>query len=400
MSETPDLFANLNPELAPKSARLEVVAGLVVANMGKPTAVQKRFNKWVASIEEARTQTETLRRVTDALRPAHHHAMQSLAKDIVQSQKSMLEFLDARLRAKGLSANHHKQATRIVLSLCDQLQYLNDAAVEAVRARYRSPEDLTERDQEDEWAALETQEFMEGYLGQDFGGQDFKNPEEVLKAAIDHARAQDRARAEKRAARKAKRVPNAREQAAAQMQLNAQGALRTIYRQLASALHPDRASDAADREQKTALMKRVNAAYERKDLTELLHMQLTVEQVDARKVAALSDEKLEVMCVLLAEQYKALQQDIMAQRMALAHDFGYAPHLPFREADLLDVMANQQQSLKDEVDLLQDDLASMQNEKGFKAWLKAQTRITKARHREADTALSMDDLIFEMMRRR
>ena len=400
MTDTPDLFADLGPEFAPKPARLEVVAGLVVANMGKPTAAQKRFNKLVASIDAARTESETLRRVVDAQRPAHYQAMHTLSTEIVQLQKSMVVFLDTRLQGKGLSANQQKQASRILLSLCEQLAHLEDDAVEAVLARYLSPEDLADRDQEEALAAQEAKEFMEGYLGKDFGGQDFKTPEDVLRAAMEHERGQATARAEKRAAKKAKRAPNAREQAEAKQQLDAQGTLRTIYRQLASALHPDRSSDAADRDRKTALMKAVNAAYERKDLTELLRMQLTVEQVDASKLAALSDEKLQAMCLLLAEQFKALQEDIESQRMQMAHDFGYDPHLRFREDDLQEAIAYQRQTLKNDADFMREDLASVHDDKTFKAWLKEQTRITKAAQREADAAMSMDDIIFEMMRGR
>lgn len=400
MTDTPDLFADFGPEFSPKPARLEVVAGLVVANMGKPTAAQKRFNKLVSSIDAARTESETLRRVVDAQRPAHHNAMHVLSTEIVQLQKNMVSFLDARMQAKGLTASQKQQASRILLGLCEQLAHLEDDAIEAVIARYVSPEDLAERALEDELAAQEAKEFMEAHLGKSFAGQDFKSPEDVLRAAMEHERAQAAARAEKRESKKAKRSPNAREQAAAQKQVDAQGALRTIYRQLASALHPDRATDSADRDRKTALMKAVNTAYERKDLTELLRMQLTVEQVDATKLAAMSDEKLQAMCLLLAEQYKALQEDIENQRMELAHDFGYDPHLRFREEDLQEAIAYQQQTLKDEADFMREDLANVQDDKTFKAWLKEQTRITKAAQREADTAMTMDDIIFEMMRGR
>lgn len=398
MSETPDLLAAVGPEFTPKPARLEVVAGLVIANMGKPTAAQKRFNKLVASVEAARTESEALRRTIDAQRPAHYQTMQVLSTEVVQLQKSMVMFLDARLQVKGLTASQKQQASRILLSLCEQLEYLEDAAIDAVLARYVSPEDLADRAYEEEMAAQEAKEFMEAHLGKRFDGQDFKTLEDVLRAAMEHERAQATARAEKRDAKKAKRAPNAREQAAVQKQLDAQTALRTIYRQLASALHPDRATDADDRDRKTALMKSVNAAYERKDLTELLRMQLTIEQVDASKLAALSDEKLQAMCVLLTEQHKALQQDIQSQRMEMAHDFGYDPDLQFREEYLQEAIAHQQQTLRDQAEFMREDLASVQDDKAFKAWLKEQTRATKAAMREAESAISMDDIIFEMMR--
>ena len=400
MRDTPDLFSDLGPEFAPPPARLDVVAGLVIPHVGKPTAAQKRFNKLVASIDAARLESETLRRVLDTHGPAHQQALQTLAREIMQLQKDMLFFLDTRLQAKGLTANQKQYASRIVLSLCEALEHLEDATVSAVMARYVSADDLAERAQEEALAAQEAKEFMEGYLGKNFGGQDFKNPEDVLRAAMEHGHAQATARAAKREAKKAQRAPNAREQAAAQKQLDAQGALRTIYRQLVSALHPDRASDAADRDRKTALMKAVNTAYERRDLPELLRMQLTVEQVDASKLAAMSDEKLKAMAVLLAEQYKALQEDIESQRMTLAHAFGYAPHVRFNEADVQEAIAEQQKSLKEEADFMREDLARVQDDKAFKAWLKEQARMTKASEREAEASFGMEDLIFEMMRRR
>ncbi len=411
MPNTHDRFSDFGPEFAPQPARLEMVAGLVIANMGKPTITQKRFNKLVASIDAARTESEMLRRIVDTQRPAHHQAVHALNAEILQLQKSMLAFLDSRLQAKGLTASQKQQATRILLNLCEQLEYLEDDDIEAVLSRYLSPEDLAEREEEEAQAAQEAKEFMEGYLGKDLGGQDFKNPEDVLRAAMQHERAQEAARQEKLQAKrdakkgaKGKGAPNAREQAAAQQQLDARGALRTIYRQLASALHPDRAADTVDRDRKTALMKEVNTAYERKDLTALLRMQLTVEQVDTSKLAAMSDDKLQAMCVLLTEQHKALQEDIYSQRMEMAHAFGYAPHRKFREEELCALIRVAQQELQDEADFMRNDVAAVQDDKAFKVWLKEQTRAAKAMQREEERAVTMamgmDDILFDLMRRR
>lgn len=413
MPDTSDLFADFGPEFAPQPARLEMVEGLVIANMGKPTAAQKRFNKLVASIDAARVESEMLRRIVDTQRPAHHQVVHALHAEILQLQKSMLAFLDTRLQTKGLTANQKQQTTRILLNLCEQLEHLEDDDIEAVLARHLSPEDLAERDEEEAQAAQEAKDFMEGYLGKDFGGKDFKSPEDVLMAAMEHERAQASARAEKlqakrdaKKAAKSKGAPNAREQAAAQKQLDAQGALRAIYRQLASALHPDRAADAADRDRKTALMKEVNTAYERKDLTALLRMQLTVEQVDTSKLAAMSDDKLQAMCVLLTEQHRALQEDIYSQRMEMAHEFGYAPHRKFREDELSAVIREAQQDLKDQADCMREDVAAVQDDKAFKTWLKEQTRAAKAMQREEERAMAMgmdmnmDDILFDLMRRR
>lgn len=400
MPKNPDLFADQGPEFAPVSARLEVVAGVVVANMGKPTAAQKRFNKLMASIEATRAESEELQRVVDAHRPTHVTTMQQLARQVLQLRIEMAKFLDQRLQTKGLTANQKQQTTRILLSLCDQLAHLDDPELDEILSRYRSAEDVAELEQEEATAAQEAKSMMEDFLGEGFASdQDFSNPEDVLKAAMDRLRSQEEEREAKRQARKAKKAPTARQQAAADLQVDAQNALRTIFRQLASTLHPDREADSGERARKTALMSEVNAAYGRKDLTALLRIQLQCEMVDASKVGALSDDKLKAMCLLLNEQLSAMQDDLMHQRMALAHDFGFPPHLRFREADFIEMLQEQKWTLEEDADFMRADLAQVQDDKAFKAWLKLQTRISKAHAREAEAAIGMDDLIFEMMRR-
>jgi hypothetical protein len=401
MPKKSDLLTHLVPESASAHARLEVVAGVVVAKMSKPTAAQKRFNKLMASIEATRAESETIRRVADAQRPAHFQAMQQLAKQSLQIQKDMILFLDRRLQLKGLTASQKQQTSCILLSLCDQLAQLDDPELEAVLARHRSPEDMAEREQDEAATAEEAKAFMKDFLGKGFSSdQNFSSPEEMLKAAMDYLHARETERMAKRDARKAKKVPTAREQAAADQQANVQNTLRTIFRQLASALHPDRAGDAGERARKTALMSEVNAAYTRKDLTALLRIQLQCEQIDASKLASLSEDKLKAMCVLLNEQHKAMQQDLMSQRMALARDFGYSANAQFTEAEFSAVLRMQQSAMAEEGDMMRADLAEVQDDKAFKAWLKSQTRMSKAQARDAEDFMNMEDQLFEMMARR
>ena len=400
MPKNPDLFADQGSEFAPIAARLEVVAGVVVANMGKPTPAQKRFNKLMASIEATRAESEVVQRVVNAHRPAHVQTMRQLAQQVVQLRKDMIQFLDQRLQVKGLTAKQKQLTTRILLSLCDQWADLDAPELDEIVSRHRSAQEVAELEQDEAAAAEEAKAFMKDMLGKQFSpDQDFSNPEEVLKAAMDHMRAEEEEREAKRQARKAKKAPTPRQQAAADLQANAQNALRTIFRQLASTLHPDREVDPGERARKTALMSEVNAAYDRKDLTALLRIQLQCELVDASKIGALSDEKLKAMCVLLNEQHQAMQEDLMNQRMAMAHDFGFSPYARFKEADFLDALREQQWDLEEQADFMRGDLAEVQDDKAFKAWLKLQTRLNKIQVIEAEEGLGMDDLIFEMMRR-
>lgn len=405
MPTSNDLFADQGPEFSPQPDRLEVVAGKVVATMNKPSAAQKRFNTLMARIDMQQELSGKLRHALDTHGPAHRQALREMEAQNDTLLKSMVLLLDARIQApskpKGLTANQKQQATRMVLSLCAQIEPPHDAEVQAVWARY-APVDEDDADLAEQ-AKQEAQELLESFLGEDFAqGREFDSPEEVLRAALEFEQQKRQAAEEKREAKRAERKVQkgltAREQAAAQKELDAQSALRTVFRQLASALHPDREPDEAMRKQKTALMSEVNAAYERKDLSALLRIQLKAEMVDVSKAAALSDAKLKAMCDLLTEQVRALEQDIAQVRHSMQYEFGYPATMRFSEKEFLAALLQEREDLQDDLAQMQADLQRVQDEKELKAWLKAQVRASKSRA-AYDDGLDMGDVFYAMMRR-
>lgn len=403
MDSTDDLFADQGPEYAPKPDRLEVVAGKVVATLNKPSAVQKRFNTLIASIDTEQALAAALRHAVDTHGAVHRQALYELHSQSQRLCKRMVLVLDQSIQAstklQGLTPKQKQQATNLVLGLCEQLIPTRDAEVEALLARYAPGDD----EDEDQNLKAQAQELAESYLGADFAqGREFKSPEEVIRAALEFEQNILQAQAEKREAkrleRKAKKGQSASEVAAAQKQLDAQNALRTVYRQLASALHPDREPDAQTRARKTALMSEVNAAYERKDLSTLLRIQLQAQEVDASKAGVLSDTKLRAMCDLLAQQVKALETDNLQLRSAMEYEFGYPSYVRFNEADLLATMLEERHDIQDDIARMQADLEDVQDDKGLKAWLKSQARANKAALR-ASHGMDVDDMLYAMMRR-
>jgi len=132
---------------------------------------------------------------------------------------------------------------------------------------------------------------------------------------------------------KALKKPAAHAQAQSE-QMDARTAIRTVFRQLASALHPDREPDAQERERKTALMSEVNAAYDKNDLAQL-EAQLT-----------------QTLCIPVSAQQS---EAAMTQ-------------------SLLRLQAEQRQV----ADSLAADLQRIQNGNEPKRWLKEQSRAFKA----------------------
>ena len=374
--------------------------------MGKPSAAQKRFNTLMARIDAEQQRLQTLRHAMDTHVSAHAQAVHQLGEQSVELCKRMVVYLDQRLqdpaKPKGLTANQRQQASRMLLMLCEQVQaQQDDAQIDAIVQRY-APEDEDEGRENDDQDMMRA--ILESYVGKDFAqGREFDSPEDMLHAAIEHEQRKQAAaqakRDAKRAERKAAKGPSAREQAAAQKAQDAQAALRTVYRQLASALHPDRESDAQLRARKTAVMSEVNAAYERNDLSTLLRIQLQEEMVDATKAASLSQDRLKAMCDLLAEQVRALEQDNAQLRMAMEHQLGYPSWQRYDEATLLALMQEERAGLEEDIAHMRADLLRVQDDKELKAWLKEQLRESKANRRSADM-LDMDDILHAMMARR
>ncbi|GIX26516.1 MAG: hypothetical protein KatS3mg123_0397 [Burkholderiales bacterium] len=135
--------------------------------------------------------------------------------------------------------------------------------------------------------------------------------------------------------------------------------MREVFRRLAAALHPDREPDAAERERKTALIQRVNRAYERNDLLELLTVQIEIEQIDSNHLAQASGERLGHYCSVLREQQRALQDELAAIqepfRAALGVGLGLRPAM-------LDTLLDQgARSLRETPDSLRSDMEALRN---------------------------------------
>jgi len=241
------------------------------------------------------------------------------------------------------------------------MQQLHDA---------HSDETLEELEQS---AATDMQTLMEEVLGQPLGDDaKFDSLEEVLQASVKQMFEQNQTEAQAKAARKKKGKKTARQQQEEQQAQDADGALRTIYRQLVSALHPDRESDPHERNRKTALMKDVNAAYERRDLMALLQLQLRAELADGEKVATLARDKVLALTRLLKERSEVLTRELREIEVQTLSEFGLPNHAPVSAASLNKALIEQKQHLQADVVMMTRDLARVTDDAEFKRWLKEQ----------------------------
>lgn len=330
---------------------------------------QQRFNKLITRTENLARKIEAARMLADTHRPHHGATLRPLEDERSALMRRMALWLDERLQRKGLSARQRRMTSEIICSLTAGLAMAGDDAMKQLHDAH-SDESLAEQEQS---AMADMQEMMEGILGHPPGhAQGFESLQEMLQASMKQMQEQQQAQDEAQAAHKRHGKTSARQQQSEQQAQDAQGALRTIYRQLVSALHPDRESDTHERSRKTALMKEVNAAYERRDLLALLQLQVRAALADGEMVANLAREKVAALSVLLKDRADVLTRELRDMEMQIRAEFGLAPSAALSAGSLKRAMVEQQQNLQVDVVMMQKDLQRVQEDAEFKRWLREQ----------------------------
>lgn len=346
---------------------------------GPMSPAQKRFNQLLGQTETLAKKIEDTRQLADAHRLTAEHKLAPLEKERIELMRQMAVWLDGRLQRKGLSAKQKNTAREILCHLAAQVASTGD---EAMRALYAAHSDMSLEDEEKADAA-DMKSFMEGILGEKLGDDDtaFESLEDLMRASA--AKMQEKFAADEAARADHASRPGKRKKTAAQLRAEAKataqtddatGALRTIYRQLVSALHPDRETDPHEQLRKTALMKEANTAYEKRDLLGLLQLQLRAELVNAGQMASMAKEKLTALTTLLKDRVQVLTQELFAMEQQMVREFNLPMFSTVSAAALRRHLNESEQHLREETTLMREDLIVVQDDTRLKRWLRAQEK--------------------------
>ncbi|ALK88506.1 J domain-containing protein [Limnohabitans sp. 63ED37-2] len=379
------------PETRPDAAT-SLSALMVQSSTQAPlTRAQQRFNDLLAQIERLSGQIQRLEAWSHKHRYAHIQSLRESVQLAQTHRKSLLLFVHERLQTADLTDRQQRMARGMVRGLIDHLAPMADPQVQALADVYVSEEDTQEAAEEQAEAAQRLRERIEEALGQPIEKPDqYQTPEEMMQAGMRQWQRQQEAdeqrKAAKRAARKAQKQAQKKSATADKGELppamlreaDAKSAIRTVFRQLASALHPDREPDEQERLRKTALMSEVNAAYEKNDLSTLLRLQLQVTQVKPGGAARMADAQLMAMAFLLKEQVAALEDDLDQLQSRLSRELCLTVRADADEASMSQGLQRIQADQRHSADSLQADLRRIQNDAEFKRWLKEQWQLAKA----------------------
>lgn len=393
------------PEDAPVPADVATLRRLqVVPNAGAPlSAAARAYNLQLARVDKIKAQMAEM----EALSLAHRHALTQqvfpLNKQHQALMKQMAQWLDAQLTQPDqpfkLTPAQRQLMVQMVCNLSAHLVVVGHADMAAVHDRH-SPTSLADMERA---RAQDVKAQLEAMMGESFMPH---SPDATLdevmaaaKARMQQAVAEEEAAREataakrkaKKAAKAGAKAPNAAQALQAALQGDADTSLRTLYRQLAGALHPDREPDEQERLRKTALMSEANAAYARKDIVTLMDIQQRMALANPQAVASLPDDKLKSLTLLVKAQVAELERERARIQQTLCHEFKVPPGMGLNANTLKQLLLAQEDDLSEAVHMLQADLELVQQPGGLKPWLTRQRKLAQQVAREHAQRVQFQD---------
>lgn len=344
------------------------------AAAGPLSRVRKQFNTLVKKLEAERVRLALWREELPRIRALADSEYSPLARTFDAHRRRLLLLLDQACSDKTMGKKDREKLADVICSTALDLMQIDeeDEAIKEIYNKHSGCDFDLDMDAD--------KAFMRKMVGAATGVEldddtDFSSPRAFFEAMRDKMEEREREEGQKQEqtgqARPAKPAKlSAREARHQAEELKLKQSVRDIFRKLASALHPDRETDPAERGRKTALMQRANVAYAANDLLGLLELQLEVDQIDQTGLDNLGDDRIKQYNRILDGQVNEIKFEIIALETALSLDMGWefgqrrTPKAMMRglRADIAEMRAN--------VKYIEADLDTFSDLKKLKAWLK------------------------------
>lgn len=320
---TPDLFGD-EPSL-PAQATLHIDQAL--------SKDQKAFNSLIKKIEAKRKLLADWERVLPQARHKYAEMMLPLRERALALHVQLVEAFDAAHAQKGLTKTERKKLTLLITDMARDV--LENRPHDGLKALYNK-HSQSDFDAEEAAEQQDMKALFEDMFGVELDDDaDLSSDDAFAEHVAQKLFAQQEAQTERAAKRKKTAKQLAREQEKAAEESSLSQTIREVYRKLASALHPDREPDPAERQRKTQLMQRANDAYKAGKLLQLLELQLELEHIDQAHLAGLSETRLKHYLKILKGQLKDLEEEVLMIEGELSMEFGLDPFEKFAPITLL-----------------------------------------------------------------
>ncbi|UUM22338.1 J domain-containing protein [Mycoavidus sp. SF9855] len=334
---------------------------------------QKAFNSLIKQIDKRRKRLGAWETMASAFQQQYVNDLLPLEQTSTALQIQMVHCLDRAYGQKGLTQAERRKTAAVIVDWARDL-IDEEESLKTIYNKY-NPIDY---DSETATEVDDMKSMLEAMLGVNLGDDlDISSPEDLLQHAQAHieqqqvkAEAETTAREARRAARKKSPKQLAAEARAHEEQAQISLSIREVYRKLASALHPDREADPQERDRKTKLMQRVNAAYTKNNLLQLLELQLELEHIDQHSINGISENRLKHYNKVLKEQVRELDQEILHVEATFRHTYGIGSFEELSPDIALRNLAIEIKNFRQNIRVLERDLVAFEDIKNVKCWLK------------------------------
>jgi hypothetical protein len=346
---------------------------------GALSPAHKTFNRQIKQIAKLRDKLAAWESAASRYRSKYVRDLAPLLARMTELRIELVHALDRGSGHKALSVPQQRKLSQAIVEIADiVLDERDDASVKAIYNKH-SPVDY------DSEAAAHTEEvkdFLENMFDLDLGeAEEHDSVDDLFERAREQFREKQQAEQQADEERHSQRKKTAREiEREARADADAKRvsqSVREVYRKLVSELHPDRETDPQERARKTELMQRINQAYGKRNLLQLLELQLELEHIDEQYLAGLDTERLRHFNAVLREQIAELKQELVAMEMRFREQFSIHPHGDLDPRTMVRDLEYDVFSAERENRALGEEIALAAEAKGLKAWLKSYRRIRR-----------------------
>jgi hypothetical protein len=338
---------------------------------GPPTLVQQRFQFLIRQIGDARKAFSDLENRIEAFRRLRQQKLQPIRASLTRALRETIFAIDRLLDQRGWSRAEQAALRDILTGTAEIVLEVagEDPEIKTVYNKHSNLDFDTAKDEDIQRLKAEA----EASTGFDLGGDEgIRSEEDLVQRLYEEMAARETAAKERDEPRT--RKPSKRSEDNAQL---ARQALRDIYRKLASAVHPDRESDAARREEKNELMQRINQAYTANDLLSLFEIQIEIDQLDPEQIGNLGTQRLRHYNRLLSEQLEQLRRKLDALEASAGADDENDFEHGFDARNLEMRLRRQARGLRAEVTRQEQLLRVLADKAATRRWLKQQRQFAK-----------------------
>ncbi|UOD30507.1 hypothetical protein INH39_01790 [Massilia violaceinigra] len=336
------------------------------ASAGAQSRARKQFNNLVKKLEAERAKLALWREELPKIQALADREYRPLAEQFDAHRKQLLLIYD---RAYDHRSTGKKDKEKLQALICpaawELMEADDDELIKAIFNKHSGGDYDKELNEEKERML----KVVGSMTGLDLDAEAFIHSPDAFFASLEEKFAEREHNARQGEPAESPK-PSKREEKHLAEQAKLKQSVRDIFRKLASALHPDRETDPAERERKTGLMQRANLAYAANDLLGLLELQLEVDQIDQTGLDNLGDEHIKQYNRVLSGQLDDISGELFDMEMSLARDIGWESNRRPVPKTVLKMLHTDIATMRVRIAQAEAEIAEFADIGALKRWLK------------------------------